>query len=179
MNELKQHGNSGLYLLHGEPGTGKTSFLKTILREVDKKAIFITPALTDELTSPNLIGLLMDHTNSLIVIEDAETVLIKRQADNSNAVSNLLNLTDGFPADFLELNIICTFNTDIGNIDPALIRKGRLKGMMEFKKLSADSARKMAEEFDLTTMITGPMTVAEVWNGGNETVSPGRNGIGF
>ena len=179
VNELKEHGNSGLYLLHGEPGTGKTSFLKTILSEVDKKAIFITPALTDKLTSPNLIGLLMDHTNSVIVIEDAETVLMKRQADNSNAVSNLLNLTDGFPADFLELNIICTFNTDIDNIDPALIRKGRLKGMMEFKKLSVDSARKMTEEFDLTTMVTSPMTVAEVWNGGNETDSPIRNGIGF
>jgi len=91
----------------------------------------------------------------------------------------LLNLTDGFLADFLELNIICTFDTDIDNIDPALIRKGRLKGMMEFKKLSAESARKMAVEFDLTTMITGPMTVAEVWNGGNETVSLSQNGIGF
>ncbi|MEX0660356.1 MAG: AAA family ATPase [Balneolaceae bacterium] len=181
VNELKKQGSSGLYLLHGEPGTGKTSFLKTILSEVDKKAIFITPALTDKLTSPNLIGLLMDHTNSVIVIEDAETVLMKRQGDNSNAVSNLLNLTDGFPADFLELNIICTFNTDIDNIDPALLRKGRLNAMKEFKKVTPENIRRMTEELnlDLNQEINEAMTVADVWNGGKQEFDLKTNGIGF
>jgi len=108
VSNLKKDSKSGLYLLHGEPGTGKTSFIKSILSKVDKKIIYISPAQTENLTSPQLIGMLMDYPNSILIIEDAETVLMKRQGDNSNAVSNLLNLTDGFPADFMKLNIICT-----------------------------------------------------------------------
>lgn len=108
---ISNKNDSGLYLLHGQPGTGKTSFIKTVLSKVKNKAIYITPGFAEHLSSPDLIGVLMDHPGSVLVIEDAETALMKRQADNTNAVSNLLNLTDGFPADFLKLNIICTFNT--------------------------------------------------------------------
>lgn len=67
---------------------------------------------------------------------------MKRDEENSNAVSTLLNLADEFTADFLELAIICTFNTRISEIDPALLRKGRLRGMQEFKKLDKSQVKK-------------------------------------
>jgi len=179
IHEITQQNRSGLYLLHGKPGTGKTSFIKNILSNVEKEAIFITPAFTESLTSPELVGLLMDHPEAIIIIEDAETVLMKRQADNSSAVSNLLNLTDGFPADFLNLNIICTFNTKIENIDPALLREGRLSGIKEFKKLQPDQANLLAEEmgYDLNTKT--PMTLAEVCNIETQKYRAVSNGIGF
>ena len=164
LSNLKHDDKSGLYLLHGEPGTGKTSFIKGILSKVKKKIIYISPAQTDNLTSPQLIGMLMDYPNSILIIEDAETVLMKRQGDNSNAVSNLLNLTDGFPADFMKLNIICTFNTRIDNIDPALLRKGRLRGIQEFKKLSAEQARELADFLDVDIEITSPLSIADICN---------------
>ncbi|MEP1306943.1 MAG: AAA family ATPase [Balneola sp.] len=179
IHEINQQNRSGLYLLHGKPGTGKTSFIKSVLSETDKDTIFITPAFTESLTAPNLINLLMDHPDTILVIEDAETVLMKRQADNSNAVSNLLNLTDGFPADFLNLNIICTFNTNIENIDPALLREGRLSGIREFKKLNPDQANLLAEEmgYDLNTKT--PMTLAEICNYKAKKYDLDANGIGF
>lgn len=164
LSNLKQVDENGLYLLHGNPGTGKTSFIKSILRNVDKEVIYISPAQTDNLTSPQLIGLLMDHPNSILIIEDAETVLMKRQGDNSNAVSNLLNLTDGFPADFMNLNIICTFNTKINDIDPALLRKGRLRGIHQFKELSIQRARELADFLDVDIEINKPLSIAEICN---------------
>jgi len=108
-------------------------------------------------------------------------VLMKRQPDNAGAVSTILNLTDGFPADFLDLTIICTFNTGLSEIDPALLRKGRLKGMQEFKKLPPENIRHMAEELDLDLEreINEPMTVAEVWNAGSQEFGLKANGIGF
>ncbi|MDZ7715642.1 MAG: AAA family ATPase [Balneolaceae bacterium] len=171
--------DSGLYLLHGQPGTGKTSFIKTILSQVKNKAIYITPGFADQLASPDLIGVLMDHPGSVLIIEDAETVLMKRQADNSNAVSNLLNLTDGFPADFLKLNIICTFNTKLDDIDPALLREGRLKGIHEFTKLSIPQAQSLAHHLEKEIEITQPMTLAEVCNAGSLKRKMAVNGIGF
>ncbi|MAO64839.1 MAG: hypothetical protein CL666_07540 [Balneola sp.] len=179
VNSINKKEDSGLYLLHGQPGTGKTSFIKTVLSKVKNKAIYITPGFADQLASPDLIGVLMDHPGSVLVIEDAETVLMKRAADNSNAVSNLLNLTDGFPADFLKLNIICTFNTKLDDIDPALLRGGRLKGIHEFTKLSIPKAHELADHLGKEIEITRPMTLAEVCNVGSLQRKLAVNGIGF
>jgi len=179
VRSLKQNGCGGLYLLHGKPGTGKTSFIKSVLSEAGKRAIYMSPAQTDNLTSPALIGLLMDYPDSILVIEDAETVLMKRQGDNSNAVSNLLNMTDGFPADFLNLNIICTFNTRIENIDPALLRKGRLKGICQFRELTSEQASELAAHLGVDVNTDKPMSLAEVCNGGADPDYFRNNGIGF
>jgi hypothetical protein len=179
VNSINSKNDSGLYLLHGQPGTGKTSFIKTVLSKVKNKAIYITPGFADQLASPDLIGVLMDHPGSVLVIEDAETVLMKRQADNSNAVSNLLNLTDGFPADFLKLNIICTFNTKLDDIDPALLREGRRKGIQEFTKLSILQAHELAIHLEKEIEITKSMTLAEVCNAGSIQRKLAVNGIGF
>lgn len=176
---INNKSDSGLYLLHGQPGTGKTSYIKTVLSKVKNKAIYITPGFVEHLSSPDLIGVLMDYPGSVLVIEDAETALMKRQADNSNAVSNLLNLTDGFPADFLKLNIICTFNTKLDDIDSALLRGGRLKGIHEFEKLSISQAHKLADHLGKEIEITGPMTLAEVCNAGRMKRKATVNGIGF
>ncbi len=179
ISSINNEGDSGLYLLHGQPGTGKTSFIKTILSQVKNKAIYITPGYADQLASPDLIGVLMDHPGSVLLIEDAETVLMKRQADNSNAVSNLLNLTDGFPADFLKLNIICTFNTKLDDIDSALLREGRLKGIHEFTKLSIPKANELAKHLGKEIEITKPMTLAEICDAGSLQPELAVNGIGF
>ncbi|MEX0771303.1 MAG: DUF4411 family protein, partial [Balneolaceae bacterium] len=43
-----------------------TSFWNALkkLAEVEKKALFIAPSIVEQLTSPGLIRLLMDHPNS-------------------------------------------------------------------------------------------------------------------
>ena len=170
---------SGLYLIHGKPGTGKTSFLKEILNQTDKQALFIPPSIAGELSNPNLLSLLMDHADSILIIEDAETILMKREADNSDAVSNLLNLTDGFPSDFLNLNVICTFNTNIQDIDAALLRKGRLRGIQEFSKLNISQAKELADHLGIETEITHPITVAEVCNVRSINRKMVMKGVGF
>jgi len=180
LQSFKDETKSGLYLIHGKPGTGKTSFLKEMLNETDKQALFIPPSVAGELGNPNLISLLMDHPSSILIIEDAETVLMKRKADNSDAVSSLLNLTDGFPSDILNLNIICTFNTDIGDIDPALLRKGRLRAIREFKALDVEHSRKLADKIGSDVEVNREMTVAEVCNGDEQFAAfTGHHGIGF
>jgi hypothetical protein len=45
---------------------------------------------------------------------------------------------DGLMSDDLGIKFICTFNEEVTNIDEALMRKGRLACMYEFKKLTAD-----------------------------------------
>ena len=177
--QLEAKNGSGLYLMYGEPGTGKTTFIKDVLSRTTKQALFISPFFTENLTAPNLISLLMDYPDSILVIEDAETVLMERKADNSSAVSNLLNLTDGFLADFLNLKIICTFNTELNNIDKALLRDGRLKGMHEFTKVQPEKAKDIAGALGRDIDPDGPMTLAEICaeNGAANEFEPSK--IGF
>lgn len=179
LHHLNEDNGNGLFLLHGHPGTGKTSFIKSVLSLTKRKAIYMSAAMADKLTSPEMIGLLMDYPDSILVMEDAETTLMKRAADNSSAVSNLLNMSDGFPADFLNLCIICTFNTELDNIDPALLRKGRLKGMFEFKSLKEEQARKIADVLGVSRDIDQPVTIAELCNSQSVAVGHRKRNVGF
>jgi len=179
LKHLNEENGNGLYLLHGNPGTGKTSFIKSVLSRTRRKAIYLSASMTEKLTSPDMIGLLTGYPDSILVIEDAETTLMKRAGDNSSAVSNLLNMSDGFPADFLNLCIICTFNTELDNIDPALLRKGRLKGMFEFKPLREEQARKIAGVLGVSGNINYPVTIAELCNSQSVSAKYQTRNVGF
>ena len=48
------------------------------------------------------------------------------QGSSRNAVTNLLNLSDGIIGDALRIQIITTFNTDFKNIDPANFKKRQI-----------------------------------------------------
>jgi len=135
--------------------------------------------MTEKLTSPDMIGLLTGYPDSILVIEDAETTLMKRAGDNSSAVSNLLNMSDGFPADFLNLCIICTFNTELENIDPALLRKGRLRGIQEFKLLQPEQVRELSSHINTEIVANKPMSLAEVCNWNCVTNQYFKKEIGF
>jgi ATP-dependent 26S proteasome regulatory subunit len=75
-----------------------------------------------------------------------------------------LNISDGLLADFLNVQIICTFNSSLTMVDSALMRKGRLIAKYEFGKLSVDKAQKLSRHLGFDATITRPMTVAEVAN---------------
>ena len=178
-SDLNHNEIRGLYLLHGKPGTGKTSFIKELITQVHRKVIYISPSMVSELTSPNLISTLMEHPDSILVIEDAETVLMERKTDNSSAVSNLLNLSDGFLGDFMNMCIICTFNTEMENIDSALLRKGRLNGAHEFRELLPENVQQIASAFGVEIDSGQKMTLAEVCNRTTVSQPVQKKAVGF
>jgi hypothetical protein len=77
----------------------------------------------------------------------------------------LLNLTDGLLGESLGIQIIATFNTHIANVDKALLRKGRLIALYEFKALSIEKAKILLEEKGINNNdITRSMTLADIYN---------------
>lgn len=113
---------------------------------------------------PSFIELLIDNPNSVLIIEDAENIIMDRKTNNSSSVSNLLNISDGLLADFLNVQIICTFNSSLTLVDSALMRKGRLIAKYEFGKLSTEKAQRLSNHLGHNKIITAPMTVAEISN---------------
>jgi hypothetical protein len=72
----------------------------------------------------------------VVILEDAESLLMQRAPDNQAHVSALLNMSDGLLGDVLKLHLICAVNCSLGKIDGALLSLGRLLRYREFKRLS-------------------------------------------
>lgn len=177
---LNKNNDKGIVLLHGLPGTGKTTYLRNLVSRIKKKVMFLSPGMAGSLTDPNFVQLLIDNPNSVIVIEDAENILMDRRMNSSNAVSSLLNISDGLLSDFLNVQLICTFNSSLTMVDSALMRKGRLIAKYEFGKLSVEKSRTLSQHFGYDQPINEAMTVAEIKNQHEPKAAPQQvSTIGF
>lgn len=163
-NRLSQQDDKGIVLLHGLPGTGKTTYLRYLIGELKKKVLFVSPSVAGNLMNPEFIDLLIDNPNAVLVIEDAENILMDRKLNSSSSVSNLLNISDGLLSDCLSVQIICTFNNSLSLIDSALMRKGRLIAKYEFGKLGTEKSQQLSDHLGFNSVITEPMTIAEIAN---------------
>ena len=163
---LSQENDKGIILLHGLPGTGKTTYLRHLVGMLKKKVLFVSPAIAENLVNPEFVDLLLDHPNSVLIIEDAENLIMDRKFNTQSGVSNLLNISDGLLSDCLNVQIICTFNNALSTVDSALLRKGRLIAKYEFGKLSTKKAQALSDHLGFTNKISHPMTLAEISNPG-------------
>lgn len=159
--------NQNLLLLHGEPGTGKTNYIKNILIGCKQDVIYIPPNMLSIISSPDFITFMIENKDSILLIEDAEEVL---STNRNSATNNLLGMSDGFLKDALNLKIICTFNCPVADIDPALLRKGRLYFEYKFDKLSVKEAQKLSDEKELGLSIKEEMTLADIFNQENNKI---------
>ena len=157
--EIFKNENKGLIILHGSPGTGKSYYIKNLLKEsknINKKIVYVPKNMVSDFLNPNFMTFLMewiiDNKNKAIfLLEDAEDVILDRNSSkiDDGGVSNILNMSDGILNDVLGIQIILTFNTDINNVDKALLRKERLLAIKEFKELSKKDAEKLVTKLKI------------------------------
>jgi len=155
---------SGIILLHGESGTGKTTYIKHLICKFsDREFIFIQNDFVRDLLKPSFVSFLLQNKNATLIIEDAEKVVVSRDhLSEDSVVSTILQLTDGLFSDFLNIKIICTFNTDIDRIDKALMRKGRMIAKYNFKPLTPQKTEALAKKIGHDD-VKGSLTLADIF----------------
>lgn len=174
LTERIDNTTKGLILLHGEPGTGKTQYIRVLLKELakmNKAVLYAPPSLSASLTDPEMMEFISNwvidnEKDCILLIEDAEPLLEARNgADGrTTGISNLLNMTDGLLNDILGLMVIATFNTELSKIDSALLRPQRLLARKEFKKMPEGRSAKLAEALNIEKPdINYPASLAEFY----------------
>ena len=166
--------NKGVILLHGPPGNGKTYYIRHLISELrakDKRVIIIPKHVLAEMESPQFNDFMIDEFSSdnekaVFVVEDAESVLRARDSDGDSraVVSTILNLSDGILNDIFKVQLICTFNTALDNIDEALLRPGRLLARKEFIPLDKNSANRLLKHIGNEESADRDMSLAEIYS---------------
>jgi len=181
----KRH--SGVSILFGPPGAGKTTYLRMLMaRFIDRFAFYYLPLSSFEvLSAPQFVDFWLKQNREhkgkakLAIIEDAENLLLPRDERSRAQVSNLLNIGDGFLGEHLKLHVVATTNVPIRRLDEAVLRPGRLIGTREFRRLTRAEALRLAQAKGLT--LANPAdtwSLAEIYNGKPEVVAPESN-VGF
>ena len=173
--------NSCIMILHGKPGTGKTSYIRNLIAENEDVIFYwIDSSMFNYIDSSEFIEFIATCKNAVFILEDSECLLRPRENGGNIAMQSLLNISDGILGDSLKLKFICTFNTDQRNIDNAILRKGRMKVKYEFMDLKREKVEKLFDRLGFDKGLAKDMPLCDVYNfledNGNKTE---RTRIGF
>lgn len=156
--EFCEKDGSGLALMYGIAGSGKTSLIKKLIYDCSDTNFYIMDfSMLQNIVSGQFLAFLLKLQNAVIIMEDCEYILKRRDTHENPLINSLLNITDGLVGDALNIRFLCTFNAALTDIDEALLRPGRLKVKYEFKALNKDKTKAICGDDKAETL-------AEIYN---------------
>lgn len=162
------HGSGRLVLWYGEPGTGKSTAIRSLASAwrgwcrthvvLDPDRLFAdTDYLVKVLVEPDA------RPWRLLVAEDTDELLRADAGRGAGGgLARLLNLTDGLVGSTTQTLVLLTTNEDVGRLHPAVTRPGRCLAQLEFPRFEPTAAAEWLGE-PAGSVAAGGLTLAELF----------------
>lgn len=139
------------YMLHGPPGTGKTSFTQAIAGALDMDICYLN--LSGNKLDDDDLNQYMNQVplNSIILLEDIDSLFVDRECVTKDGkgkhvtFSGFLNALDGVRSQ--EGSIIFMTTNHREKLDPALLRPGRCDVTVKLNYASQSQMMRMYKRF--------------------------------
>lgn len=144
--------SANILILLGPPGTGKTSFIRELIR-VAKTSAMVTYN-TQLLFHDGFFANFMTRDNhALLVVEDADLVLGAR-AEGNEVMHKFLNIGDGIVSTAGKKIVFTTNLASVREIDPALVRPGRCYEVLTSRNLTLREANVVRGQAGMSADLT-------------------------
>ena len=161
INLCKEIPKGGIHVLHGPPGTGKTSFITALAQELSDDVVFIYPKFDVANGLEQIVSHLKESygSHTCLVIENGEEIF-------DSATQAMLNVGDGILSliGAYNLSILITSNREgddiINNIHEAMSRKGRMRSFVHLPFYSEDKAHELLFKYKLPEL---PNSLADLY----------------
>jgi hypothetical protein len=171
--------NGRIAIFHGPPGTGKTHLIRGLIESSTDHIYLIVPSKeVSNIGDPEFTDLLLrlhdDYGGRriVLVVEDADEILSRRQASAMSALANTLSIGDGLLGDAVNAFVVATTNATLHDIDAAMKRPGRLSALVEVPLLYEEQAMralaKLAPDKTFNLPLNTRLTLAEIYQKARE-----------
>ena len=101
---------------------------------------------------------------ALVILEDSGELLSADARERTGqALSRMLNLTDGLLGQSTNTLVLVTTNEPLRRLHPAVARAGRCLAEVEFEPLSVGEANEWLEKAGSSVSVTSPKPIADLY----------------
>lgn len=167
---------SNILILIGPPGTGKTTFIRGLIKHSNNSATltYNNKSLTDD-------SFFVDWLKSdsmYLILEDSDTLLLPR-AEGNDLMHRFLNLGDGLMSFDNKKIVFSTNLPHVADIDDALTRPGRCFDILKFDHLNRTEMERLCTRMRMPVPGGNSASLSELFENNKQSQTQKRQSFGF